>query len=576
MVLTKRFIVGGSLLAATSATAGGLFLPGSGAISTSRAGAAVSSVDDGEALSINPAGLAKAEHAWTITVSAAVIRYYMEFSRRGTYDDVLETPPDPYSGQAFPTVENDPKPPTGIGSFQPIPVVAVVANLGKIGWVSKLTVAAGIYAPNGYPFRDMTNGYDFVRDTQTNTIAPPPTRYDVMKQESQALFPSIAAAYRVLPELDVGLRLSAGRVKTKSAVVIQGTPGNVNESIRHDNIFNADVADNFVPTFGLGVTYRPTEFLEFGAVYNYSSTLHLKGDGSSVKGPNVDVNRVIGPMPDEFSRCEEGGDFETQKACITTQLPMNASVAGRYKFLDETGQMKGDIELQLGWENWGKTCDYADKIDAAFEIADEVERARVLKGLDSCASPGQILVNLDTALYNVTGEYGEQVKVNYVNYGLKDVYNVRLGGSWHIPLQGDPLDPSTAKKIIVRGGVGYDTRAAKDHFLRASFDGASRITTTVGGAFETKRWGINAGFGYIYEGSNTNSGAGADGQDCNPTSSDLNACSGTGQPRPIEDRNGPDPTSPLLTPGSQFEAPFNQGKIKSSYVLFMLGFSTWF
>ncbi|MGE0401366.1 MAG: hypothetical protein AB7T06_31980, partial [Kofleriaceae bacterium] len=43
----------------SQANAGGLFLPGSGATSTSRAGAAVASADDGEALSINPAGLAK-------------------------------------------------------------------------------------------------------------------------------------------------------------------------------------------------------------------------------------------------------------------------------------------------------------------------------------------------------------------------------------------------------------------------------------------------------------------------------------------------------------------------------------
>jgi long-subunit fatty acid transport protein len=569
----RTWTFGVCLLATGTAFAGGLFLPGSGAISTSRAGAAVSSVDDGEALSINPAGLAKAEREWTITVSAAIIRYYMEFSRRGTYDAVLETPADPYAGQAYETIENDPKPPTGIGSFQPIPVVAVVANLDKLGWVPGLSVAAGLYAPNGYPFRDMTGGYNFIRDTQTNTDAPPPTRYDVMTAESQALFPSIAAAYRILPSLDVGARFSAGRVKSKSTVIIQGTPGNVNESVRHDTQFTADVADNFVPTFGIGLAFRPTPVLELGAVYNYSATLRTRGTGQSVKGPNVDPDRVIGPIPDDQSRCETGGSFEKQKACITTQLPMNAAVAGRYKFLDRNGAMKGDIELQVGWENWGKTCDFA----SASAIADPDARLAAIKKLgDDCASPSQILVKLDTGLYNTSGEFAQPVEVNYVNLGLQDVYNVRLGGSYHIPLRGDPLDPmSGGKKIILRGGVGYDTQAARDHWLRASFDGASRITTTVGGTYQTRRFAINAGFGYIYEGSNTNSGAGADGQDCNPTSNDLNACGG-GSPRPLEDRNGPDPTSPLLTPDLQFENPFNQGTIKSSYVLFMLGFSTWF
>src|SRR6188474_953580 len=75
----------GCVLLPVAAHAGGLFLPGSGAISTSRAGAAVASADDGEALSINPAGLAKSK-GLTLTISAAITRYYMKFNRTGGYD----------------------------------------------------------------------------------------------------------------------------------------------------------------------------------------------------------------------------------------------------------------------------------------------------------------------------------------------------------------------------------------------------------------------------------------------------------------------------------------------------------
>jgi hypothetical protein len=39
------------------------------------------------------------------------------------------------------------------------------------------------------------------------------------------------------------------------------------------------------------------------------------------------------------------------------------------------------------------------------------------------------------------------------------------------------------------------------------------------------------------------------------------------------DRQGPDPTNPLLTPDTQFENPYNQGSIKSHYLMFMMGFS---
>ena len=131
----------GSLLLPVAVHAGGLFLPGSGAVSTSRAGAAVASTEDGEALSINPAGLAKSKGT-TITLSMAIISYAMEFTRRGTYDPITEEAL-PYEGTEYPTVKNDPSPPLGIGSYQPVPVFAVVSDLG--GAVPNLTLAIGLY-----------------------------------------------------------------------------------------------------------------------------------------------------------------------------------------------------------------------------------------------------------------------------------------------------------------------------------------------------------------------------------------------------------------------------------------------
>ena len=137
-----------------------------------------------------------------------------------------------YEGQPYGTVENDPKPPLGIGKFQPIPVVAVVSDL--MGKVCGLRVAAGLYAPSGYPFRDMSQGYQFpsvANGLDPNAVAPPPTRYDVLKQESKLLLPTIAASYRILPELDVGARFTAGNLETKSQVAVWGTPVNVTESV---------------------------------------------------------------------------------------------------------------------------------------------------------------------------------------------------------------------------------------------------------------------------------------------------------------------------------------------------------
>jgi long-subunit fatty acid transport protein len=548
----RQLCVLGVLVVAPPAIAGGLFVPGTGVVSTSRAGAAVASVDDGEALGINPAGLAKAE-GLKITISSTFIRYYMSFTRRGRYDPItLED--RPYEGERYETIENDPKPPLGIGTYQPLPVIAVTSDLG--GRVPGLTIGAGLYTPTGYPFRDMTNGYQFQTDPGADySTAPPPTRYDVMTQESAMLMPSVAAAYRVLPELDVGARFTAGSLKSKTQVVVWGTPGNVEEDIKKDALFTADVKDSFVPSFGLGATYRVGPSIELGAAWTSPVVIRAKGTAVSLRGPSVDMSRIIGPRPDNEALCDTGGTFEAQKACISLQLPMTATVGGRYKILDDAGKLKADLELNVNWENWGKRCDFSDA-----KIADS-----------DCTSPGQYRVQIDSGLYiadaNGNPQYVQPLNTtggaNVVNLGLRDTFSFRLGGSYHHPVADN--------RIIVRGGVAYDTAAAKTGWLRTNFDGAARLTSALGGAFDAGSWQVNAGFGYVHEGSNRNPGANPDGTDCNPTEADF-FCAG-GAPRPPADRQGPDPTNPLLTPDTQFENPYNQGTIRSRYLMFMMGFT---
>src|SRR5262245_34198588 len=126
------------------AVAGGLILPGAGAVSTSRAGAAVASADDGEAILLNPAGIVKASGN-TITISAAMIQYAMEFQRRGTYDTVSGES-YPFAGQPYAVVKNDASPTFGIGSFGAVPVITFLSDLG--GRLGNLHVGVGIVAPN--------------------------------------------------------------------------------------------------------------------------------------------------------------------------------------------------------------------------------------------------------------------------------------------------------------------------------------------------------------------------------------------------------------------------------------------
>ncbi|MDX2087778.1 MAG: outer membrane protein transport protein [Kofleriaceae bacterium] len=534
--------LGSGLFVAVTATptahAGGMTLPGPGAIATARAGAAVASADDGEALAINPAGLAKSKGT-TITISMALINYMLEFQRAGTYDEIPEEAL-PYEGQPYPLVKNDPDLPLGIGKYQPVPVVAIVTDLGGID--PKLRLAAGLYAPNAYPFRDFCsvqgNGacrkYTFNGDFNE---PPAPGRYDVVKQDAAVLLPSIAASYRILPQLDVGARFSAGFANIKSTVGLWGIPGNVNEYVKQDAYFSAEATDSFVPAWGVGLTYRPTPTIEVAAAYNSQISITARGDAHAETGPAVSLSGVpfvIGPAGQP--RCEAGGTFEKQKACVELALPMTATVGGRYKFLGKNGEMRGDIELNVGWENWGaeRATDYRVVVDGAVYT----ERNGVL-------------------------EENLGLKDTLLRHGFQNTYSARLGGSY--------VAPVGTNSLTIRGGVGYDTAAAKKGWYRIDIDGAARTTATIGAGFRTKRWELNLGGGAILEGSNTNEGV------CNPPNSTTMAgCNADGNERPVEDREGPDPLNPLVSDTQQIESPVNKGTIKSNYVLFMLGFTTWF
>jgi long-subunit fatty acid transport protein len=551
MKLRHLVVLVGIACAPRLALAGGLLLPGAGAVSTARAGAAVASADDGEAVSLNPAGIAKARGT-TITISAAIFDYAMQFQRRGSYDAVAGQDYG-YAGQPYAAVRNDAQPPSGIGHFQPVPVFAVISDLG--GVVPGLHVGLGFYAPSAYPFRDMCTElatgcqkYAFNRDTS----APPATRYDIMKQEAAITAPSIVVAYQILPELDVGARFSAARASIKSTTALWATAGpNYQEDVAKDGTFSVDAKDNFIPGYGFGATYRPTANLELGFNYTSELDLHLKGTSVSQLGPAAGLPGLavtLGPTSDAKAQCATGGTDARQNACIDFALPRNAQLGGRYKFLDAGGAMRGDVELDLDWENWGKSCSADDLASGA------------------CTSPSEYRVVADTSVYYAGSEL-LPLNQSIVHHNLRDTFGVRVGGSYHLPIGPRPGGAAT-HELIFRGGVGYETAAARPGWLRADLDGAARTTLTAGAAYRMPHAEFSIGGGAILEGSPDNPNIGG-AEPCNPTS-DAPICGGTA------DHQGPDPINPLVPNNQQAINPISQGSYKAHYTMFMLGVTTWF
>lgn len=539
------------------ASAGGLFLPGAGAVSTARAGAGVASADDAEAIVLNPAGIAKSQGT-VITIGISTIDYLMSFTRSGTYDPIKEEAVS-YAGQPYPKVTNDPSPPLGIGAWQPVPVIGVVSDLNNA--VKGLHVGVGIYAPNAYPFRNMNKvngkpyfvktdkGYDFPNFGEP----PPPTRYDIIEQEAAIILPSIDVAYSITKDLDVGIRGSFGFADLKSTVAVWGLP-NYEEWNKLDGLFTLDARDNFVKTGGAGLTYRPTPNLEFGANYTLPILIHAKGHAYATNGPAVLVGTeatVVVPPDDSAALCEAGGKTGDLKGCVDIELPMTAQIGGRWKFLDQAGKLKGDIELDLDWERWGVKCDYSTD--------------------PSCLTPSDYSVVVDGVATTANAEpgIGLPIKQSYVQHGLQNTYAARVGGSYII-------DTTPDQQLIVRGGVGYDTAAAREGWERADLDGAARTMISAGASYKLPRWRFDAGFAVILEGTRTNKG------NCNP-SGNVGDTGCQNPPLPPDNttgsgptRTGADPTLPTFTVDNQPDSPVNQGTFTSHYLMIMLGASTWF
>ena len=544
-----------ALLGVNTARAGGLFLPGAGVVSTTRAGAAVASADDAEAIAINPAGIAKTSGT-KITLGIVAIDYIMSFARAGSYDPITDEATS-YAGTPYPVVSNASKPPLGIGSFQPVPVIGIVSDLN--GAVPHLHVGFGIYAPNGYPFRDMNNVNGKPYYTKTSTgydfpvfgAAPPPSRYDIVEEEASIILPSIDIAYSITPDFDIGIRASAGIANLKSTVTVWGTPGNYEEFTKKDGIFTLDASDNFVKTGGLGAAYRIGKNIELGANYTLPINIHAKGHAYSTNGPDATlagVPVIVVPPPDSATRCEGGGVQGDLKGCVDVELPMTAQIGGRYKFLDKSGKLRGDVEVNLDWEHWGDKCDYnADP---------------------TCQNASDFHVNVDgevtTAAMPTTGI---TLKPSLVQHGLQDTYAVRVGGSYILD--------AGSNQVVLRGGIGYDTAAARTGWERADLDGAARTMLSAGGSYKLAKWSIDAGFGVILEGSRTSN------RNCDPTGAPGSiGCSGTGDAAAdgygTPTRQGPDPINPIINADVQSEKPVNQGTFTSHYLMIMIGASTWF
>ena len=518
--MTKRTLslsVAAALATPGVAIAGGLFVPGYGSQAQPRAGAFVAKADDPSALYYNPAGLAW-QKGTSLHLGMNFIDFDQRYQRTGNYEMPEEGDTLPWTGDPYPEVNDNSTPAVGVGGFQGIPLFGVATDLG--GRIPlPLVFGVGLIADHGFPEREYQEGY-LPDDPDT---APPPQRYDIIEQDVSAAFPSLAAAYAITDKIAVGGRFSWGFGGSKATQYLWAIR-NYTEDARTDGRFSADLKDNFVPAFGLGVHLRPTANIEVGANYNTEKHIKFKGDGQAILGPNVglgDMQDFIAPETD-FPLCEGGGTIAALKTCVNFDLPQNATVGARYVFRDPDGRERGDVEFDVQWEDWSGASDIEVIVDGK------------------------------------SGLTGLRLNPVLVRHGFKDTYSFRLGGAWGFDL-GD-------NRLIARAGGAYDTAAAPLTWTRLDVDGMARTTLGLGAGFETGAWRFDLGGGVSLESSRTV-------PECNPDVDNLGCPepAAGGSQTPQDERDFPDPIQPLADTNNQVESPFNAGTYEQGYVLFSLG-----
>ena len=437
------------------ARAGGLFVPGSGAISTSRAGAAVASTDDGEALSINPAGLAKTDGI-KLTISATLIQYFMSFTRRGTYDPItLED--RPYEGQDYVSRRERSE---AAARHRQVPAAA--GDRRRRGTSAAAFRASRSRRPLHAERLSVPRHDERLRvPDRSGRRLHGRAAADALRHHEAGERAAVAVdrrAYRITPDLDVGVRLTAGNLKSKTQSSCGARPATSKRTSRRTRCSPPRSATVSSRPPASASTYRIGPTIELGANWTSPVSSRRRARRRAWRARASITSREIGPVPDDEGRCARpGGTMEAQKACICLQLPMTATIGGRYKFLDESGSEIGDVELDVELGELGQDAATSTTRASSTRLhgAGSVPRADRRRPLHQ-----RQLLHADQQ--HERREPRQPRPQRHVRSSARrQLRNSR----------------SAQSKIVARGGLAYDTRAAKEGWLRANFDGAARHMT---------------------------------------------------------------------------------------------------
>jgi long-chain fatty acid transport protein len=316
-MLGNRFIAAALVAATLSiypaiARAGGFDeLPDQGAQALGRGATFTAKADDATALYWNVAGLAR-QRGTKLQVSANLHLNTFYFARAGNYPDNPADPATPWGGKPFPVVSDRNL------SFV-LPMLVATTDFGVF---DRLTFGVGIFGPSatGRTFQIGVNGL------------PAPSRYDFVQSSSAVMFPTFGAAYRLTPQIDIGVsghfvladfnELQISYVDTGSCKNAEYHPCDVEGGLE---------AKGGALAGSIGILARPAPSVQLGAQVR---------SASSVKADGQVTTKLAGAKP--------------SPASVTLDLPWIVRLGARYISLDKKTKFEEyDLEIDGTYETWG-------------------------------------------------------------------------------------------------------------------------------------------------------------------------------------------------------------------------------
>ena len=456
--------------AAHDAAAGGLELLPPGARSVARGGAVAARPEDPMALLHNPAGLAFLSGTQVVLGVDTPIHdmcvtpygYYgwgiygagtSEFGDPLALDNAtMPTIGATYATTPFGRVCNSAR-------VVPIPQLGVMTKLTDDiaiggGLVSPLVVAGLQYG-----------GTDGTQQTRFGP-RPTPTRYSLLSQDADfALAPSIGGAYRVIPELSIGVNIQIGMLKANTSTV-QNNFGGTQPST--DWLVKVKAQDFFTPSVTFAVHARPRP--EFNLMGAFRWVDNFRGTGELTYETNTfHRGATAGPVPYQ--------NPPVKLSDVVVRLPWQITLGARYAgLLSDAGCEPGpgdpmdlelwDVELDLGYSLNARAS------NTSASIGQDVTVVTRLAG----GGAGSNTVPLkDLSALNI-------------DHHLKDSASVRLGGSYAV----------LPRKLTLHAGGFFESRGVDPAYADIDAFAFQRIGLGVGLVVRVGRFDLQGGYGHIF------------------------------------------------------------------------------